>query len=201
MSKFNNRYIFIFIAVLFSAFLCVAHVSIMRNTENLFSSCKDTSNMVFYKTNQLIEKYFGGAEKEADNTKPVQNNQKEGNNISRILSIVLGSSIILNEKAVLTCITVLFIAAAVLFKRNRVYYHKPDIPPDIKFYLRWRLKFLTPIQKYLKNLIHNYDIEPVYTTGAYVLTHERNPHFVKRLSECGFFYCINCNGYTLKGYL
>lgn len=101
-------------------------------------------------------------------------NKRQKNKFSALLFYVLSSILVCQEKNFLLFILILTMLAVAKYTDKRKffnYYKDIFIPPDIKYYSRWPLKFITPIEKCIQYLADKYDINPInlYGRAAYAL--------------------------------
>lgn len=96
----------------------------------------------------------------------------------KLLFSILNSCLVHNNKSLILLI-IAFIGVTLGLSKSLIYRCTDiSISPDIKFYLRWSLEFLTPLQKCIQNLSYKYDIDPIEIYGRAEYALKRNPHFV-----------------------
>ncbi len=130
-------------------------------------------------------KDVSSAEDKAE-TVPV-NKKEQSNKTLKLLFLILSTMLVSNEKFFLILLIMVFAGICIGFKKTFNRDNRIFLPPDIKFYLWWRLKFLTPLQKCILNRSDEYDINPINMYGWALYASRKNPHFVNE-QNAGFFY-------------
>ncbi len=108
-------------------------------------------------------KDISSAEDKAE-TVPV-NKKEQSNKTLKLLFLILSTMLVSNEKLFLMLLIMVFAAICMGFKKTFNRDVRILMPPDIKFYLWWRLKFLTPLQKCILNRSNEYDINLINMYG------------------------------------
>jgi len=85
------------------------------------------------------------------------------NNFADILFFLLNTVLISNEKSFLFILFfAMFLLSSASNKLNVRKFRTGSVkPPDWLHYLRWRLKFVTPLQKCMQNRSDEFDINPI----------------------------------------
>lgn len=138
---------------------------------------------------------FNPFNKSARETEP--ENQKN-NKYLGFLFYFLSTILVYNEKYLL--IMLLILAALCIrycrtLKLNSVEVY---VPPDMKYYNRWRLKFITPAEKCIQYLANKYDINPILYIGT-GMSLEKKPALFK-MKKARVFLFIAAGYYRLNNY-
>ncbi len=175
--------------------LCFSFLGLIQLPEVVNKSFSLIRTVIPYpgKTVLMINKFlkYNPYDNSAHTHKTTTDNQKRKNRFSGILFYILSSVLVCNEKSFLLLLIVLAGLSVRCF--NSEEYNCRDVfaPPDMQFFRQCRLKFITPIEKCIQNLVEMYDINPINMYGWALCASRKNPHFVNE-QNAGFFYvCEN----------
>jgi hypothetical protein len=172
--------------------LSFSFLGLLQVPENINKSFSMIKTVMPYpgKTVVVINKFirfspFAGAA--ARDTSPMRQKEQKKKNSSGLIFYLLSSLLVCNEKALIIFMLLIAVIFISEIKRTAIDYRSIFVPPDIWYYRRWRLKFLTPIEKCIKNRADEFDINPIMRYGWAFTGLLISPHFVRKLAECGLF--------------
>jgi hypothetical protein len=115
---------------------------------------------------------------------PVPGNNSAANNLFKQLYYILSTILIINHKMLLLMMFAAISMSFVLNKKHNEEFRISRLLSQIEFYRDWCLKFISPKEKYLKDLVKKFNIEDIVgVTGKETRTLKYN-------SEYGFFLCV-----------
>lgn len=118
----------------------------------------------------------------------VPDNKNQKKELAGLVFYILTTILVITEKS-LILLLIAFIGLA--FAVIKPFYEgglELIIPPQVKFYEWWSLKFLSPIQKCMINRADEYDINPIRIDGTGTCTRRISPHFVLCKHSAGFLF-------------
>jgi hypothetical protein len=153
---------------------------------NSTSSYASKTIVVFDRITKGLKSF--NKEKNPLNSKSPENKK---NKYSGLLFYILSTILITNEKKLLL---VLMVSIAYAFikncKKSRIKGNESIVVPKMKFYLWWCLKFLTPLQKCIRERADEYDINPI-NNGSWVKYVKKRPALCFLLSRVRVFFSAN----------
>lgn len=163
---------------------------LQKNLTNAISMMKNallSPSIAVLELNDFIKEM--SSEESTGKTAPADNSGKK-KNMFNVLFFMLSIVVVSNEKEFFLMMILAFVGLYIHIKRNFNRNYRILDPPELKFYLWWSLKFLTPVQKCIQNLAAKYDINPIFMSGR-VRNALKKPALLLRTPKCGFFLCIN----------
>ena len=92
---------------------------------------------------------------------------KKKNKLSGFLFYFISALIVSNEKSMILLLIVFMGMMLAKFNKSKIQTDKDIvIPPKLKFYIWWSLRFLSPLQKYMQYLANKYDGNPIIYMGT-----------------------------------
>lgn len=160
--------------VLSFSFLSLVHIP--QNAVN--SSLRIIKTVMPFpgKTVFMINKFIKSSPREQHAHRTAEKQKQSKNDkLPGFLFYILSSMLVCNEQYIIMMILAIAfvsfrITASSVFVIKDIY-----IPPDIKYYTRWRLKFITPLEKCIMNLAAKYDINPIFMFGKAKYALEKIP--------------------------
>ncbi|MFH1416246.1 MAG: hypothetical protein ABIH89_09220 [Elusimicrobiota bacterium] len=119
-----------------------------------------------------------------------KNANTKGNH-SNWLLFILNTLLISNEKSLIFILLMTTITAFAVSRKKYININQKqdDIPPDLKFYVQWVLKFLIPLQKVISARTRQQDTYPTAISGRPIRAGFRTRTLFSLKPSAGFFMC------------
>ncbi|MFH1416154.1 MAG: hypothetical protein ABIH89_08755 [Elusimicrobiota bacterium] len=184
MKNSNKRQILSILTVLvILSFTSLGTFQIQKNITGAVSLLKTALNypsIAVMEVNGCVKGAATGSVQETSN-RAGDSNDKDSRKIFNFLFLIMGGALFASKESMFLVFLIGILAAvSVCLKSFTDYLKRRCRPPDddFQYYSRWRLKFITPVDKCIQNLADKYDINPILMYGRASNARVINPHFV-----------------------
>jgi hypothetical protein len=166
VAMLKEKFLSVAIALVILGFSFLGLIQVPVNVNKSFSLIKAVMpypGKTVFAINKFIKSSSDPLQEQAHSNSSRQDEKEDCNRLSGILFYLLSSIVVCNEKSFLLLLIIFAAMSAggivvALKSMNREVY----IPPEIYYYRRWRLKFITPTEKCIQVLAEKYDINPIF---------------------------------------
>jgi hypothetical protein len=141
-----------------------------------------SNSKVYSKTavsiDNMARRMFNIDDKADEPVVPQKASRSEKRKFSGLVFYLLATIIVAKDKSIILLISSFMSASNTFVKFLQKGAAKIKIPPELKFYEWWALKFLSPLQKSIFNRSDIYDINPMGFYGRGISIPLNSPHFV-----------------------
>jgi hypothetical protein len=172
--------------------LCVTFLGTLQVSSNFTEKINDLKTSIACRSaavlevNGFIKGVFSKADPStSDDAVPAGEKEKSNKKILQLLFLLISAAAVVNEKAIFILMLISFVISVIGLKKSLRRDKRLRVPPDIRHYMQWCLKFLSPVQKCIKNLAEKYTVNPIFAYGwahsvrkkARTLSYERSAGF------------------------